>query len=716
MAKITVLSNILVFLPHYFNVSTHLRHLFSPWKRLVGARVEKGFSLSDYLNELSMNLVSRGIGMFLRLIILFFFLLSFVLFLFVFAPVFLVLAIITAPFEYLWRQIQPEQAKKNQAEKEFVKSHLLDSANQKAVLAWFQKAWQSQKQAIQLFSLENLLSLPPLGRSWHYGFTPNLDDYSLDLTSPLTYKNILLDREEEIQAIKHTFIKSQNANVLLVGNEGVGKQTIIDGLSQELSSGKAVRSLTSYRIIQLNMERILAQKPSFEEKAAFLEELLKEAALAKNIIIVVPDFHQYISSSLIGDFSGVWEKFGKRPLVRLLAVTTPFYYEQLVFHHEKLHSLFERVTVEEPSRHKASQILLEKALVFEKHYRVIIPYETVMQVIERCQYYVTHIPFPEKAISLLDEACVKAENIVTPELIDLVLHEKTKLPVGRLGPHLKHKLLNLERLLGKKIYGQGSAIIEIAKAVRRSYIEQRRKKPLVSLLFLGPTGVGKTETAKQLAEIFFHNQANLLRFDMSFYQNKQNLVDLIGSYQEHTSGLLASSIREKPYSVLLIDEIEKANKDILNIFLTLLDEGYLIDGFGERVDCKNLIFVATSNAASKQVLNWVKQGQSQESLEALVRDYVIDQQIFTPEFLNRFDKALVFAPLGLKTAYEIGYKIAQEAIKEYLEQKKIILSVKAPELRSWIEGAYKVENGAREIGRVIRENLADKVANQTLST
>lgn len=703
------LANLYRFLPHYFNVKTHLLHLFSPWKRLVGSRKEKGFSWGDYLNVISMNMVSSSIGFMMRSLVLFLFFLT-ALGLLILTPIWLLLGFFIAPFQYLLSQLYPHEARKNRLKKRFIMDHALEPENTSNVANWFDQAYEAQQQANNSFSLTNLLSIPAIGRDWHYGFTPTLEDFSDDLTSPLTYKTILLDREEEIAKIELAFAKSQNANVLLVGTEGVGKHTIVDGLAKRIYAGKARTILTNYRLIELNMEKVLSTKPSYEEKVAFLEELLNEASIAKNIIVVITDFHKYITSNLVGDFSSVWAKFASLPKVRLLGITTPFYFEQLIFRNDKLQSLFNKVLVEEPSQSKVLPIILEKALLLEKHYRLIITYEAVLQVINRCQYYVTHIPFPEKAINLLDEVCLKAKDKVTPELVDEVLQEKTKLPVGKLGDHLKHKLLNLEELLSEKISGQDAAIAEIGKAIRRSYIEERRKKPLVSLLFLGPTGVGKTETAKQLAKIFFNNSENLLRFDMSFYQNKQDLEDLLGSLSRQESGLLASAIREKPYSVLLIDEIEKAHKDILNVFLTLLDEGYLVDGYGVRVDAKNLMVIATSNALSKQVLGWVQEGKNLAVIETLVREQVIEQEIFTPEWLNRFDKLLIFAPLSLKAAYEIGYKIARKVIQEYLERKKVQIVVTPEELKSWIEGAYKLESGAREIDRVIRENLANKIS------
>jgi len=717
--KLSSVYNLLVFLPFYFNVTTHLQHLFSPWKRIVGRRAEKGFSWDDWIGEVSMNLVSRSIGFSMRGSLLLVFLLVYGVFLFLIAPLWLGLAFAITPLEYLWQQIFWPEARLKKAEAAFVKTRLLEEKNRPKVVSWFRAAWEDQAKGRAAFALENLLQTSPLGRDWNFGFTPALDDYTTDLTSALTYKNHLIGRAKEIAEIERTLSKFQGANAILVGVEGVGKRTIIDGLSQNILHGMTTPLLQNQRILELNMEKVLAERPSYEEKAALLEELLAEAAAAKNIILVVNDFHKYISGNLVGDYSSLWEKYGARPILKLLAITTPFFYEQIIYHNDKLQSLFNKIVVKEVKPEEAETILLSKALLLEGRYGLFVTYEAVLQVIGRSEFYITHIPFPEKAINLLDEVCLyakeKGENRVTPELVDEVLRHKTQMPIGKLGPHLKDRLLHLEKLLGEAILGQEQTLAEVGKAVRRSYLEERRRKPLVSLLFMGPTGVGKTETAKQLGQIFFGSSHNLLRFDMSFYQNKSSLADLIGSFEKQNPGLLANAIREKPYSVLLIDEIEKADKDILNLFLTLLDEGYLIDGFGERVDCKNLIFIATSNAAAREIQQWVKDGQNHAQLELLVREFVLEHNIFTPEFLNRFDKALVFEPLSLKNAYQIGYKIAHKALREYLEEKKLDLNILPTEINRWIEESFKPENGAREIERVIRENIADRASEQLLA-
>ncbi len=711
--------NVFLFLPYYFNVSNHLKHLFSPWKRIVSDKRGKGFSFQELAERLSTDLVSRSIGFILRLSLLLSYLVVLGFFVLFGAPVWTLLNIVLWPLTFMVSEFRRPEQRSVDEKKRFLDRHLLEEKNRAEVEAWFEDYYTAKLKREDAFSLENLLQTPPLGRDWTSGFTPTLDDYSTDLTSPVSYKNILLDREEEVKAIEQALAKTYEANAILVGDEGVGKHTIVDGVASKFYEGRVIPPLANSRLLELNMEKVLAARTGYEEKTAFLEELLEEAARAKNIVLVISDFHKYVTNSLAGDFSSVFEKHASRPLVKILAITTPFYYEQLVFRNDKLRPLFNKVQVEEIKPLKALLILESKALVLESHYGLTIPYETLKQVIKRSQFYITYIPFPEKAITLLDEACVSAKDRglteVMPSLVDEVVSRKTHIPVGALNKDTKKKLLELEHILSRVIYGQDHALNEVARSVRRAFIEEGRKKPLVSLMFMGPTGVGKTETAKALAKVFFGSQERMLRFDMSFYQDRQSLADLIGSFESQTPGLLAGKIRENPYAVLLIDEIEKAPPDILNIFLTLLDEGYLVDGFGEKVDCKNLIVVATSNAGSTEIQKWVEEGRNHVELEKLTRDYVLDAGVFTPEFLNRFDKVLVYEPLTLRTALQIGYKVSERVVREYLEQKGINIQVTNDELRYLIENSFNPVSGAREIERVIRENLADRLAAKVLS-
>ena len=680
-----------IFIPYYFNVGNHVRFFFSPWKRIVIRKTSRGFSLQESIERLIGNLASRGIGAALRFMVIT--AACAVLTLYVLAfPVLALLLMLVAPAMGLWNVLYPA-AKREQSRRDmFIHDHCLEPEHRAAVLEWFARWWQARERDQDRFSLEHLLSVPPVGRDWHFGFTPTLDQYSSTLQGFEVMGEGLSDRDEEIAMLMRELTAQNESNVLLVGDEGVGKHTIVYGLAQRLYEGRVSPLMQHMRMVELHMDKIMATANDYEQRATFLQSLLEEARAARNIVLVINNFHLYVSRELTGDFSAVWLHFAALPYIKLLGITTPFYFQQVLFNHEKLQELFHKVEVREMGPERVMRLLQVKALLLERRYHVIIPYEALLHVIDRSTYYITHMPFPEKAIDLLHEAVALAQekkaSTILPQHIDELIGERTHMPVGVLPQSFTLKLKHLEEQLNTYILGQSAAISEIAGAAQNAFIADNRRKPKLSLLLFGPTGVGKTETAKVLASIFFGNRSNMIRLDMSFYQTKERMGDLIGSFEHKQVGMLASSIREHPFSVLLIDEFEKAHPEILNIFLTLLDEGYLTDGFGKKIDGKNLTIIATSNAPSPEV--------------------------FPPELLGRFDKVLSFVPLTLEIAQQIGLQIAGRAIEEFARRKKITVPLNGEEVKKVVDEAFDPRFGAREVKRAVVSYITGKVAQAVL--
>jgi ATP-dependent Clp protease ATP-binding subunit ClpA len=331
----------------------------------------------------------------------------------------------------------------------------------------------------------------------------------------------------------------------------------------------------------------------------------------------------------------------------------------------------------------------------------------VETTVEKSDYYITYIPFPEKAIELLDLTCIYAKKnnmkIVSPDIVDQILTEKTHIPTT-VTDSMRSKLLNLESLLKEKIVQQDTAIDELSQALRRSFLLiGKRKKPLACFLFLGPTGVGKTETAKTIASTFFGSDKYLIRFDMSLYQSKNDIPTLIGSADNNNPGLLSKALRENPYGVLLLDEIEKADKDLLNIFLTMLDEGYFTDAFGKRVDGKNLVIIATSNAGSDIIFKENVAGHSLVNL-------LVEKRVFSPEFLNRFDGIISFSPLEFAAVAKIAKKMIDRINIDIDNLYKVKLEVSDAFLNEILKQGYDSKFGARDIERIIRKRIEDSVA------
>ena len=689
--------NIFIFLPYFFSVTVLLKTLFQPWKNLTVRKIIIGFSFADWINRVAFNLISRTIGFIMRL--------SIIVFYFIFQTVFMVLLpfialifFIFLPFYYLISLFQKtQQEKKDIFKKKFIENHLFNKEDQFHVENWFEKYFKQHLEKISWWKLSNLFSYPPLARDWSVGYTPILDQYATDLATSTYLHHIknIVDREKEIAEIEQILTKSIENNIIVVGEEGVGKHTIIDALAKKIYLGKTNVFLIYRRILKLNMEKILNEYIDQKQRENFFEDLLKEAQQAKNIILFIDNFDQYISGDQEKiDLTISLEKYSRSSQIQIIGITTPFAYQRFIFPNEKINRIFNKVDVYEVTKQEAEDILLESVFSFEDHYKVLITYEAVKEVIEKSEFYLTYIPFPEKAVDLLDTACAyaKENGRVTPETINRVLTEKTHIPTT-ITEQMKEKLLNLETLLYSKISQQDEAVKKLSSALRRSFLLiGKRKKPLATFLFLGPTGVGKTETAKAISQVFFANSADLtdltnanrhlLRFDMSEFQSKYDIPKMIGD--SLNSGLLTQKVREQSYGVLLLDEIEKADKNLINIFLTIIDEGYFVDGQGKRVDCKNLVIIATSNAHN--------------------------EDIFPPEFLNRFDGVIAFQPLNNESinilAKKIIDKISIDIFKLY--QVKIIVSEKTLDMIS--QKGYDSRFGARNLERTIRDEVEDKVA------
>ncbi|EKE14401.1 MAG: Clp protease ATP binding subunit, partial [uncultured bacterium] len=507
------LINIFIFLPYFFSVSTLLKTLFQPWKNLIVKKTFVGFSFSDWANRFAFNIISRSIGVIMRLsIIAFYFILqtmSMIVLPFIALSFFLF-----TPIFYLFSLTQKTvQEEKDIFKKKFIENHLINNENLSQVEKWFEEYYKQHIRKITWWKLQNLFSYPPLARDWAVGYSPILDQYAVDLATPSYLHHIknIVDRKKEITEIEQILTKSVESNVIVVGEEGVGKHTIIDALAKKIYLGKTNSTLMYRRILKMNMEKVFGEKN--------FEDLLKEAEQAKNIILFIDNIDKYV------DLTNSIEKFTKSNLIQVIGVTTPSAYQNFIYTNEKINHIFNKVDVYEISLEEAENILLDAVYSFELLYDVFIPYETIKEVVEKSEFYLTSIPFPEKAVDLLDSACVYAkQKIVTPEIINIVLTEKTHIPTT-ISKQIKEKLLNLETLLFSKIIQQDEAVKKLSSALRRSFLLiGKRKKPLASFLFLGPTGVGKTETAKAIAEVFFSNL--LLRFDMSEFQSKYDIPKL----------------------------------------------------------------------------------------------------------------------------------------------------------------------------------------------
>ncbi len=717
--------NIFVFLPYFFSVDVMVRTLFAPWKRIAPKTKRVGFSFSEWGEDMMFSAISRMIGCTMRIGVLLCYLLVLLLYIPVTLIVTLLFFVFYVPVWYLMSLIKaPPEEVRRASKSDFVLAHTFDAKNQRIVENWYDSIATRLESDRRWWELKALMSTPPLARDWAQGYTPMLDLYSTDLSTDASHHHarpMTIGRESELKEIEDVLCKSVDANLLLTGMPGIGKTTLIESLAYRIYIGRGNPLLAFKRLVELNLEKVLAQHTDQKMREEILSTLLKEAHEAGNIIIVISNIDRYLSSSESRvDLSIPLEKYLAQPSVQVICTTTPQAYERYIRVRSSLARHLTVINLPEISPEVALAILMNHHNRYESRYHVTIPYETLVQTIKQSAYFVTTIPFPEKALQLLDDACVfvsnskSADQRVLPDTIDQVLSQKIHVPTA-LDALFKQKLLGVGEALDHQIIGQEKATKQIADAIQRAFVMLgKRNKPLATFLLLGPTGVGKTETAKALAKYFFDTEDTLIRLDMSEYQQVSDIPKLIGNTTDGEPGLLVSALRQRPYGVLLLDEIEKASSDLINIFLTVLDEGYLTDSNGDRVDCKSHIIIATSNAGAVDFYHAHAQDTVVPSQDELMQ-FLIEHRQFSPEFLNRFDGVVGYDPIDLSKAMRIGRVMLTQIAKNILSLHEIHLEVSDETLQSIITKHFNPAYGVRDLTRALSEEIETAVAQKLLS-
>ena len=624
---------------------------------------------------------------------------------------------------------------------------------------------------------------------------PTLEQYSRDLTEAAREDRLdpVVGRNAEVERVMQILCRRMKNNPCLVGEPGVGKTAVVEGLAQMIASGTVPEILADKRILSLDLSGMVAgskYRGEFEER---IKRVIAEVRAAGNVILFVDELHTLIGAGGAEgamDASNILKPALSRGEVQMIGATTRTEYRKYIEKDAALERRFQPVYVEEPTREETIAILQGLRSKYEEHHGVTISDDALEAATDYAIRYINDRFLPDKAIDLIDEAASrkklgifagnktakKAEEtrhnleealeaalaegdieaaqalkkdldktdkkiektkhnmrekeqeqmLVTEEDVADVVSVWTKIPVSKITQTESQRLLKLEEILHKRVVGQNEAVETVAKAIRRGRVGLKDpKRPIGSFLFLGPTGVGKTELSKALAEAMFGNENAIIRVDMSEYMEKHSVSKMIGSPPGYVGfeegGQLSEQVRKNPYSVILFDEIVKAHPDVFNVLLQVLDDGRITDSQGRTVDFKNTIIIMTSNAGAQRIVDPKKLGfsnvENAESEHKDMKNNVMEEikRMFKPEFLNRIDDIIVFRALSKEDVKGIAALMLKELKNRLAKQMDITLTYGDTVKNFIFEKGYDKKYGARPLKRAIQNNIEDSLAEEILS-
>ena len=562
-----------------------------------------------------------------------------------------------------------------------------------------------------------------LGRNWTIGYTNDLDRITKDITELTMHRDPhrVVIHQDILNRVLSSLSNSNRHNILLLGKVGVGKKSLIENLAFTIRKYQIEKNKNLSRVLKLNTIDLIS---GTADSAQYLLKALNYAEKSGNIILVIENISNLFLSTE-EDIRNIIVKFLSSKSINVIVIDNPEGYHSGIKSFPIIDSLFESITIEDTSWEETMYVLMMTAFDLDKKYNKLITYQSLRAVMNFSERYISNIGFPGKAVEILSDAINQANDenstFVFESHIRNVVSERINININTLQSNEKEVLLSLENKLQSEIKGQSEAISAIVNSLKRSKLDiEVKNNPIGTFLFLGPTGVGKTETAKALAKYYFGSSDRMIRLDMNEFSSENSVYNILGSpagennvFQE---GFLTKSIQENPFSLILLDEIEKAHKQVLNIFLQILDEGFLIDNRGIKTDFRNSIIIATSNAGSLFLRDFIKSNPifDKVSFRQELIDNIIKNKEFSPEFINRFTDIIVYYPLESKTVNEIAIKIIDSMIEEFNDKKGIHLEVDESVVDYLAKKGYSQDFGARELERTISSILETYLANYFL--
>ncbi len=567
-----------------------------------------------------------------------------------------------------------------------------------------------------------------MNRAWTARVTPELDRFSYDMTdqarSGLT--GYVVDRKSELDNLMRILERTSKNNALLIGEEGVGKTTIVKELANRMIKDRVFPSLQDKRLVVLDIGALVSGARAGGDLELRIRQLLEDMGKSGNIILYIPNIHNMAAAGSGEGFdaSKVLSPILSQGIFQIIGSTDYRNYHKYIEPRSDFANNFDQVKIEELDEERTMEVLAVHSKFIEAREGIVMTYGAIKTAAELSKRYIPDRLLPGKAIDLLSETAVEvrrrgAGEVLRDKDIMEVITEKTGIPLVDVNANEAEKLLKLEEKLHNRVIGQHDAVMAISSAIRRVRVGMKHEnRPIGTFLFLGPTGVGKTELAKALAEAYYGDENAMVRLDMSEYQTVSSAEKLIGSStslsEGGSGGVLTEAIKRKPFSLLLLDELEKANKNVLNLFLQVFDDGRLTDNLGRTVDFTNTIIIATSNAGSKVISKIVvkEEHSSNERILQMLEPYLLKS--FAPEFLNRFTARIVFRSLSRRDVIAIATLQINNLAKRLDKAQGIKIEISPEALKKIANLGYSAEYGARFLQRTIQEKIENLIATKFL--
>ncbi|MDP3056989.1 MAG: AAA family ATPase [bacterium] len=562
-----------------------------------------------------------------------------------------------------------------------------------------------------------------MNSAWTARPTPTLDKFSYDITDYAAAGVLppIVGREKEISEVMRILERNSKNNVLLIGETGSGRRSIVNAIGRLMASDKCLSKLRDKRLVSLDASLVVSGVTAGGELEERIQDILQEIQLAGNIIFFIPDIHNLADSGAEHGFdvSEILTPVFRQSYLQVIGTTTFFDYHQTIEKRGDFADTFDIVKVEEVTPDVALEILSRESYGIEEKEEVRFTFNALKKAVDLSQRYIFNKLLPAKAVDLLSEAAVMVkvrsgkDSLVKSEDIMALVTEKTGVPVIDITSKEANILNNLESEIHKRMIGQDLAVKAISEAIKRMRVGlKNEKKPMGVFLFLGPTGVGKTELAKTLAEVYFGSEKLMVRLDMSEFQSVQSIEKLIGSPDGVVSGQLTEAVKKKPFSLVLLDEFEKAHPNVLNLFLQVFDDGRLTDSLGRLVDFTNTIIIATSNAGSKIIQERLREGKTIPEFQAEFEKNLLEY--FKPELLNRFNAQIIFKTLSEDDITQIAKLQIKNLSKRMEKAQGIEIKITDEAVAKISRIGYNPFFGARNLQRVITEKIENVIADKFL--